>query len=71
MQKQPQKILDKWQFVFTHGRDWRYAQLGWRSIWFGVFKLTSLPTEGVAVQKKHYKGFLLKFKLWLPFEGDL
>lgn len=60
-------LLDKWQWTYYFGRDWIRLDMGWKEIRFGVFKFVSLPGEGEMIQKKHYKGFIIHFYVWLPF----
>lgn len=64
----PKKILNKWQFVLTAGSDFRYRGDGWRVADVGIFKLTSLPDDGIRPNKRHYKGFWLRFRFWLPLD---
>lgn len=60
------KILNKWQVHFHMGRRMDYVEAGWYAFSFGVIKLLSLPKEGLAITKRNYKGFLIKFYFWLP-----
>ncbi len=60
--------LDKWQFVFSAGRDYRTFDRGWKQVAFGFFKLHHLPLEGERLHKGHYKGFFLTFYVWVPIE---
>lgn len=64
----PQRLLNKWQFVHSLSTDYRYMREGWKVCQIGIFKLTSFPREGVIPDRKHYKGFLLRFKIWFPVD---
>lgn len=64
----PKRVLNKWQFVFTSSLDFRYRHDGWRVGDVGIFKLTSLPDDGMLPNKRHYKGFWLRFSFWLPIQ---
>lgn len=68
MKLRPKKVLDKWQLVLTVDHDFRYRFDGWRVLDFGIFKLSSLPDDGIIPDKRHYKGFWVRFRFWLPFE---
>ena len=62
------KELNKWQIGWWFGKDFSRLGDGWRTAEFGVFKLTSLPPEGAVLVNRHYKGFIIKWRYWLPFE---
>lgn len=64
----PRKVMDKWQFVLWSGKDYQRFERGWRVAEVGIFKLTSLPEEGVKVNKANFKGFLIRVAYWLPVE---
>jgi len=68
MKLRPKKVLDKWQLVLAVDHDFRYRFDGWRVLDFGIFKLLSLPDDGIIPDKRHYKGFWVRFRFWLPFE---
>lgn len=62
----PVREIGKWQFVFTKGQAIEYNDLFMSQLTIGVFKLTSLPEEGVRVSKENYKGFLKSWYYWFP-----
>ena len=62
----PTKELDKWQFVFTKGDAVEFYVPFMRQLTVGIFKLTSLPKEGVRVDKDNYDGFLWSWYYWFP-----
>lgn len=68
MKLRPKRVLDKWQLVLAVDHDFRYRFDGWRVLDFGIFKLSSLPDDGIIPNKRHYKGFWVRFRFWLPFE---
>jgi hypothetical protein len=53
------------QSLIEHGS----SGLGWRQVRFGIFKLMEEPIEGALIQSHDYKGFIIFFRLWFPFEG--
>lgn len=59
----------KLQFIFSIGRDYRTMLVGWKLVEFGIFKIHTFPQEGEALQKHHYKGFIIRFIMWLPFDS--
>lgn len=64
----PKRVVGKWQFVFTGSKDFMRLERGWYVADVGIFKLTSLPSEGMKPTKRNYKGFWLRFWFWLPLE---
>lgn len=68
MTLRPKKVLDKWQLVLTASGDFRYKGDGWRVVDFGIFKLLSLPDDGIRPSRKYYKGFWIRFRIWFPIE---
>lgn len=58
----------KWQFKLSIKPDYRRMDAGWKVFVFGIFKFKHLPPMGEIVQKCCYKGFLIKFRIWLPIE---
>lgn len=65
----PRKVLNKWQVVFTASSDFRQLRNGWKVADVGIFKLTSLPDDGMVPRsKRHYKGFWLRFLFWIPID---
>lgn len=66
----PAKVIHKWQFVaHVETPAWLY-RTGWRFVCLGIFRIHTMPPEGVALSKCHYKGFYLRFRMWVPFEKD-
>lgn len=61
-------VLDKWQFVFSVGRDPRTLERGWKLVEFGILKFHSFPHAGDWFGPEHYKGFFTRFVVWLPFD---
>ena len=62
---------NKWHLVYGHGKDALYNQLGWRFATIGWIKVKYLPQpEGVKQEGegKFYRGFILNFRYWLPWE---
>lgn len=45
-----------------------HEMLGWRTLLFGVFKVTSLPENtDEEITSKNIRGFLVQGQIWLPF----
>lgn len=57
-----------WQVNYWLSKDILRHQPGWKMAGFGILKVTDYPKEGETLQRKHYKGFLIRFRFWLPFE---
>lgn len=62
--------LNKWQFVWQHGRDAMFMGPFIYRFTFGIFKLISMPEEGSRLRKENYKGFLINLRYWFPMELD-
>lgn len=63
------KELNKWQFRCGLTRDYRYLELtGWHIFEIYLVKLLSFPPEGAMLGKDNYKGFIFRFKFWLPID---
>lgn len=58
----------KWQFHFTFGRDYQTHERGWKMVEFGILNLHLFPEPGEMLQRRHYRGFLLKFYIWFPLD---
>ena len=68
------KSLDrnyKWQIIFHYGEDMRYFIPLYRVVTFGILRLKNIPNEGFILQKKDFKGFIIKLKFYLPFKINL
>lgn len=66
LMKQIQKIKNKWQIVLHLEKLYEYMPP--RIIFrFGVFNIQSLPEMGEMLYKKHYKGFIFKYRFRHPF----
>lgn len=65
------RILNKWQWGAKINKqnqyDPRYT-MGWHTFELWFLKFVYFPEEGEMIQKKHYKGFLLKFNFWFPID---
>lgn len=61
-------ITDKWQFALSLQRDWSRMESGWKVFTFGIFNFIRLPHGGATYGKDDYKGFIIKFRIWLPVE---
>ena len=65
------KETNKWQTVFTIGKleQIHYIyQWGWHNVRFGIFNIHKLPEEEGTLHKRLYKGFIIQFRFWVPFE---
>ncbi len=62
------RLLNKWQLHFIFGRDHGRMESGWKRLEFGILKLHSLPEEAYAFHSAHYKGFIVRLRIWLPIE---
>lgn len=61
-------ILNKWQTTISLQRDYRTMDRGWKIFEFGIFNLKEIPPQGEMLRSKYYKGFLIRFAIWLPFD---
>ena len=61
-------VLNKWQAVWYFGKDYRTMERGWKQVEFGILNLQHFPESGVMIHKNMYKGFLLRFYIWLPID---
>lgn len=68
MSKEIKKQVNKWQLVFSFGRDFRTMERGWKQVVFGVFNIHRLPEAGMMLHKGFYQGFILRFYIWLPVD---
>lgn len=60
-------ILNKWQFIYKSGLPIQYhTDLFTRRVTLGLFKLTSLPVEGIRPTNAAYKGFIFEWYYWWP-----
>ena len=65
------KELNKWQTIFSFGRDFVRYERGWKHLVFGVFKFVEFPDDiGERLQKRHYKGFIIDLYVFIPIEFD-
>ena len=60
--------LNKWQFHGYFGRCNYTMERFAKQVEFGFLKIHTKPEEGCALTKYHYKGFLIKFFIWLPVD---
>lgn len=61
------KILNKWQFVFQYGQDYRHYDNYGRVLSFGIIKFHEFPEEGMESHSKiNFKGFWWEFRLRVP-----
>lgn len=58
--------LGKWQMLYMHGRSVQYYDPFVRQFAFGIFKLTSMPEQGVSLSNANYKGFIISFIYRVP-----
>jgi hypothetical protein len=64
------KKYKKLQIVLSLTRDYcRMAEMGWKVFTFGIFKIHSFPDSGMTLGPKDYRGFIIKFMIWLPFDS--
>lgn len=58
-----------WQLIFKpHQKDyWQLDPLGWFEFSFGIIKIIK-HTPGTTLKRKDYRGLLIRFKYFLPFE---
>ncbi len=61
-------ILNKWQSTLSLKRNWATMERGWKIFEFGIFKFIQLPDRGVTIGKEDYKGFIIRFAIWFPFD---
>jgi len=61
-------IIGKWQIDFFVNHDFQSLQLGWYHFHFAIVKLISLPRQGARLHKSEYKGFIVSFRFWIPFD---
>lgn len=57
-----------WQWAFNIQADYMRGGMGWRSIAIGYFKILELPEQGAVLAPGQYKGVLIRFRYWLPWE---
>lgn len=62
-----------WQFIFHFGsladRDMPHILLlGWKTIFFGAFKVKELPPEGQEIRGENIKGTIVQGQIWFPFD---
>ncbi len=62
------RITNKWQILFHFKRDLRTLTLGWKEFAFGIVNIQTFPGEAMILTKDHYKGFIIRFMVWLPFD---
>ncbi len=63
------KELNTWQCYFYFGHDFQRMELGWKRFEFAFMNIHTFPEQGEMLQrKKHFKGFLFKFFIWLPID---
>lgn len=66
--QRPRKLaVGQWHFVAGISPSYFFRSPGWREIDLGVFKLTEMPPEGAMFTRKYYKGFWLRFAIFIPF----
>lgn len=62
--------IGKWSFVLGFSKDFmRGRDLGWKLFEFGIFSLHRHPPQGACLTRHHYRGFLIRFYVWLPFDS--
>ena len=62
------KEINKWQLMWRFGRDCTVRARGWNEVNFGIFNLHHFPAEGEMVTKRFYRGFIIRFYVFLPIE---
>jgi hypothetical protein len=64
------RVLNKWQIVWRFGRDWMRLQPGWYTAAIGIVNYKQFPPEGEYPKaKRDYRGFMVNWRFWLPFEA--
>lgn len=61
--------LNKWYIGVSFYPDFVRMECGWRLFNFWFMKLSSFPEIGEELQNKHYKGFRIRFYIWIPFDS--
>jgi hypothetical protein len=63
-------LLNKWQLwcrpfepIFT-----RFMDGGWHVFDAGIIKIHTMPKEGEALGREHYRGVIIRFSYWLPID---
>lgn len=64
------KELNKWICGMNVNTDIMTRERGWRIFHCYFLKLVEIPKIGESLQKRHYTGFNLSFRFWLPFETN-
>jgi hypothetical protein len=59
-------ILNKWNLELRFHKNYQYFFPGLFIFIIGFYKVTSLPEEGIMINKSNYKGFRLVFNVILP-----
>lgn len=50
-------------------KDWAHGgDRGWKVFQFGIINLKQLPPQGANIYSEYYKGFIIKFAVWFPFD---
>jgi len=62
------KTLNKWQIGMSLVKDYRSMEMGWKIFNFYFINLKSIPDQGEMLHKRNYKGFIIKFAVWIPFD---
>lgn len=62
------RILNKWQTHFALRSMIETRERGWKKFEFGIFKIVKFPAQGEVLHKPQYKGMIIKFLIWLPFD---
>ena len=62
--KRPEKILNKWQFLWYLGPS-ETSFTGY-NFSFGIVKFTSFPELGALIERKHHKGFAVTLYFHWP-----
>jgi len=65
--------IGRWSFFFRVRPDVelqsvRRAGPGWYRFDLALLKMHSWPPDGDIITRKHYQGFWIRFRFWLPFE---
>jgi hypothetical protein len=50
------------------GLDYYRCDRGWKIFEFGCIKLIEMPEQGQSIASYQYKGFIIRFAYWLPFD---
>lgn len=62
------KQINRWQVHGFFGRCPYTMERFAKRVEFGILNIHTMPEQGEALWKAHYKGFIIKFYIWLPID---